>query len=249
MPTISMERVIDALFSQTPDNSYFVSSNKTMDNADLLKAFCVIYGLKHCSYISIDKQSLIVRKPKFLVTYPNQWQEAYSQILVEQRDSLLQAGLTEVLPFDWGQFRCGVIDVNLEPSITTRRALGSQGLSVPIRNGSGTRALFSVTGDYIDKDWQDIKRKFMRDFVTLAHFFHKRVSGEVLDSDPKLSEREKQILQLCALGMTSGGIADRLEVTVSTVKYFLNHVRQKMDVTNTTHAVAKAIKLGIITAI
>ncbi len=243
MSSISMERVIDALYTRA---SHHEKIGEFADSAEFMKSLCDIYGLKHSAYITLDKRSFVSRKPKFLVTYPLDWQEEYRKTFAEQKDPVMQAGLSEILPFDWCQVRNRVPEADQVLGVAREYGLGKQGLSIPIRAFTGARALFSVTGDYNDKDWGDVKREFTRDFVTLAHFFHKRVSGEVLDKAPILSEREKKILQLCALGMTALDISENVEITLSTVKYHMNQIRYKMNVINTTHAVAKAMKLGII---
>jgi DNA-binding CsgD family transcriptional regulator len=246
MSSISMERVIDALYRREGAAN---GSDQPVDNAEFMKSLCEIYGLKHSAYITVDKRSFISRKPKFLVTYPVEWQAEYRKTFAEQKDPVMQAGLSEILPFDWRQVRERMPEADQVLGLAREYSLGKQGLSVPIRGDGGARALFSVTGDYNEKDWRDVKREFLRDFVTLAHFFHKRVSGEADEKAPMLSERERHILQYCAMGLTAVEISVRLDVTVSTVKYHLNQLRYKMNVVNTTHAVATALKLGLITVV
>lgn len=246
MSSISMERVIDALFAR---EKAVKIDGQAVDNTEFMKSLCEIYGLKHSAYITVDKRSFVSRKPKFLVTYPVEWQAEYRKTFAEQKDPVMQAGMSEILPFDWRQVRDRVPEADQVLGLAREYSLGKQGLSVPIRGHGGARALFSVTGDYNEKDWRDVKREFMRDFVTLAHFFHKRVSGEPDEKAPLLSERERDILQFCAMGLTAFEISDRLEVTVSTIKYHLNQLRYKMNVVNTTHAVAMAMKLGLITMV
>ena len=246
MSSISMERVIDALYSRDVAAK---KNDEPADNTEFMKSLCELYGLKHSAYITVDKRSFVSRKPKFLVTYPVEWQAEYRKTFAEQKDPVMQAGLSEILPFDWRQIRERVPEADQVLGLAREYSLGKQGLSIPIRGHGGARALFSVTGDYNEKEWRDVKREFMRDFVTLAHFFHKRVSGEIADKDPVLSERERDILQFCAMGLTAYEISDRLDVTVSTIKYHLNQLRYKMNVINTTHAVAMALNLGLITMV
>ncbi len=246
MSSISMERVIDALYKR---DSVVNKSEQPSDNSEFMKSLCEIYGLKHSAYITLDRRSFISRRPKFLVTYPVEWQAEYRKSFAEQKDPVMQAGISEILPFDWRQVVERVPEADQVLGLAREYSLGKQGLSIPIRGHGGARALFSVTGDYNEKDWRDLKRQFMRDFVTLAHFFHKRVSGEPDEKAPTLSERERDILQYCAMGLTAVDISENIGVTVSTIKYHLNQLRYKMNVVNTTHAVATALKLGLITVV
>jgi DNA-binding CsgD family transcriptional regulator len=244
MTSIAMERVLDALYSkETAENGF----DQEAADSNFMKSLCEIYGLKHSAYITVDKRSFSSRKPKFLVTYPVSWQEEYKKSFAERKDPVLLAGLSEMLPFDWRRLTPIVPESDKMLGVAREFGIGKQGLSIPIRGASGARALFSVTGDYNDRDWHDMRRQYLRDFVILANFFHKRISGSIAEGAPQLSEREKDILQYCALGMTAGQISENLQITVSTVKYFLNQIRYKMNVLNTTHAVAKAIKFGMIT--
>jgi DNA-binding CsgD family transcriptional regulator len=61
-----------------------------------------------------------------------------------------------------------------------------------------------------------------------------------------LSERELEVLQAVACGMSNQQIADHLHVSVSTVKTHNASVFSKMGVQRRTQAVNKAISLGIL---
>jgi LuxR family maltose regulon positive regulatory protein len=63
--------------------------------------------------------------------------------------------------------------------------------------------------------------------------------------DP-LSERELEILQLIATGMSNRDLAEELVVTVGTVKWHLNNIYSKLAVRSRTQAVAKAREIGLI---
>jgi LuxR family maltose regulon positive regulatory protein len=61
-----------------------------------------------------------------------------------------------------------------------------------------------------------------------------------------LSERELEILGLIARGASNQEIADRLVITVGTVKSHINHILTKLDARNRTEAVARARGLGLL---
>lgn len=61
-----------------------------------------------------------------------------------------------------------------------------------------------------------------------------------------LTEREIEIVDLLAQGMSNREIADRLIVSVATVKAHLSHIYTKLEVDTRAGAVAKAIDLRII---
>ena len=61
-----------------------------------------------------------------------------------------------------------------------------------------------------------------------------------------LSEREIEVLQLMAKGVSNKDIADQLSITQSTVKTHITSIFQKLNVTSRTEAVTTALKKGII---
>jgi LuxR family maltose regulon positive regulatory protein len=61
-----------------------------------------------------------------------------------------------------------------------------------------------------------------------------------------LSERELEVLQLAAEGLTNQEIAQRLHISLNTVKTHLSNVYGKLGVTDRRHAAAKARTLSLI---
>lgn len=61
-----------------------------------------------------------------------------------------------------------------------------------------------------------------------------------------LTPREREILTLAAQGLNSQGIADRLFLSVSTVKTHLRGLYRKLDVSDRTQAVLVGIQRGLI---
>lgn len=62
----------------------------------------------------------------------------------------------------------------------------------------------------------------------------------------RLSEREIEILQLVAEGLSNQEIGRKLFIGVGTVKWYLTNLYGKLDVANRTQAVARARDLGIV---
>jgi LuxR family maltose regulon positive regulatory protein len=64
-------------------------------------------------------------------------------------------------------------------------------------------------------------------------------------SEP-LSERELEVLQLIAAGLSNQEIAEQLVVAISTVKSHLNHIYGKLNVSSRMQAVARARELSLL---
>jgi two-component system nitrate/nitrite response regulator NarL len=66
------------------------------------------------------------------------------------------------------------------------------------------------------------------------------------DDRPLLSPREREILALIADGHTAPKIAVGLQLSTATVKTHLLHLYEKLDVTERAHAVAEAMRRGLL---
>ena len=63
---------------------------------------------------------------------------------------------------------------------------------------------------------------------------------------PSISKRELECLKLTANGYTSEEIARLLKLSVHTANQYLTNTAQKLNAVNRMHAVAKALRLGLI---
>jgi PAS domain S-box-containing protein len=63
---------------------------------------------------------------------------------------------------------------------------------------------------------------------------------------PSLTPREREVLQLAALGQSAPRIADDLVVSRATVKTHFENIYEKLEVSDRPSAVAKALRLGLI---
>ncbi len=62
----------------------------------------------------------------------------------------------------------------------------------------------------------------------------------------ELTERERQVLQLLAVGKSNQEIGTKLNITASTVKFHINHILSKLNVSDRTQAVVKALRRGLV---
>jgi DNA-binding NarL/FixJ family response regulator len=71
-------------------------------------------------------------------------------------------------------------------------------------------------------------------------------SGKDLYSEVGLSEREKEVLDCLARGMTTAQVAEELFISDNTVKTHVRHILEKLEASNRAEAVSKAIQIGLI---
>jgi DNA-binding CsgD family transcriptional regulator len=79
-------------------------------------------------------------------------------------------------------------------------------------------------------------------YITKNHF----VLNEAELSKLQISRRELEVLQRMAEGLSNQEIADRLFVSLSTVKTHANNLFEKMEVARRTQAIDKGKRLGLI---
>ncbi len=63
---------------------------------------------------------------------------------------------------------------------------------------------------------------------------------------PELSDRELEVLRLMTKGKTNPQISAVLNITESTVRFHINHILRKLDVSDRTQAVITAVDRGIV---
>ena len=90
-------------------------------------------------------------------------------------------------------------------------------------------------------------KKYLDDKITEV-IIHDYLGKEedIPNNDPKLSERESEILKLFAEGKTSREISELLFISVKTVGTHKQHILEKLELKTTTDIVKYALKNGII---
>ena len=115
------------------------------------------------------------------------------------------------------------------------------------------RAIRAGASGYLTKDCttEEIVRT-----ITLAANGQNALSPEVAAAllseankpapEPIISKREEEVLQLIADGCSTPEVAEKLYISVKTVKNHLASAYQKLDAADRTQAVVRALKMGII---
>ena len=89
------------------------------------------------------------------------------------------------------------------------------------------------------------ERRFAR-FVRRAEVLRGRRGGEAGPLVEELTEREREVAGLLALGLGNDEIAATLFVSRNTVKTHLKHIYDKLGARSRTEAVARCIELGLL---
>lgn len=91
--------------------------------------------------------------------------------------------------------------------------------------------------------------KLLDEFATGGGSSKQLSSGSTLDKPDKqaLTERERAVLSLVAVGATNRDIAEKLVISENTVKVHLHNILEKLHLRNRQHAAAYAIREGLVT--
>jgi LuxR family transcriptional regulator, maltose regulon positive regulatory protein len=96
--------------------------------------------------------------------------------------------------------------------------------------------------------YQEYARRILN-IITAPEFTSQRDKGSQPAQEfpvESLSQRELEVLRLIAQGATNQEIAEKLVVTVGTVKSHINHILSKLGAHNRTEAAARARSLGLL---
>ena len=88
----------------------------------------------------------------------------------------------------------------------------------------------------------------LHETLTRVTLEERRLSARVVRSDCSVTDREAEILRWIRDGKTNHDIARIIEVSPYTVKNHVQKILRKMGVENRSHAVARAISLGILSS-
>ena len=99
---------------------------------------------------------------------------------------------------------------------------------------------------------KSLLRKELLETIRAVHAGHKRIPPEIASqlaehaADDALTLREIEVLRLLAGGNANKLIADKLSIAEETVKFHVRNILSKLGASDRTHAVAIALKRGII---
>lgn len=209
------------------------------------------FNLQHISYLCPSFPGQSVTNPFQLLTYSENWIEHYKANNYAIVDPVIKMGSRSLLPIDWTKLPRTSSKVKKFFGEAAEFGVGRQGLTVPVRGPTnGQWALFSVTSNDSDQAWQARHYELLRDIVNVAYYVHQcayemYVKGEVIDLNT-ITRREREALSWSAEGKALEDIGVLMAISPETVKAHLDAARHKLGALNRIHAVAKAIRAGLI---
>jgi len=228
-----------------------ILGHKTDGLLNILQQLALEIGITHIAYVRMSTKKSIegAMLTSGLVTYPWEWQTRYFVKQYFLIDPTVKYGSTAEYPFDWEDLVGDSAAIKDLFADAVRHKIGSNGLTIPVRNRKNSHALVSFTNDMPRPDWEAFKSLNMDKLQHLSALIDSAaMTGLKLEDAPdvNLSRREEECLIWAARGKTYEEIGEITNLRYYSVRSHLDVARHKLRGANLTHAVAIAIASGVI---
>ncbi|WP_428849246.1 helix-turn-helix transcriptional regulator [Thetidibacter halocola] len=183
-------------------------------------------------------------------TYDQVWVDRYLEKGYLRIDPVIQGCYQRFHPVDWKRLDWSSKAARAFLQDAIDHGVGNQGFSIPIRGPNGQFALFTVSHNATDEEWEDFAEANRRDLILVAHYFNQKAlelePGRKPETAQSLSPREIEAMTLLAIGYSRAQAAETLAISEHTLRVYVESARFKLGALNTTHAVARAISRGLV---
>ncbi len=215
---------------------------------------CLNFLDQLCEQLGLDSGSYATSNPvtgavQGYANYPDEWKMHYMRRNLHHIDPTIHKAALSIAPVDWSRFER---DERFKAVFFAAHDFGiaNKGITVPVRGPYGDRGLLSVTRKCSDTEWSALIPEIIAELQMAAVHMHDAVmQSDVLSRalrQPKLSAREREVLQWVAAGKTQQDIGDILLISNRTVEVHLRSAREKLGALTSVQAVGRAIGLGLI---
>jgi DNA-binding CsgD family transcriptional regulator len=201
----------------------------------------------------------IIQQPQdFIISnFPKQWRNYYFREKYEQVDPVLQhVGAGQ------GVVRWSALLASDDVDTKQRRVLQdawdaglADGVTLPIVTELGESVAISIVPEP-GRNGDESIQAILPVIHLLAQHYHRKAKGILLGQSLKigssrrkslLSPREVDVLHWTAKGKTAWEVAGILGISQKSVDFYMDMAKTKLQATNRTHAVVKAIMFGLVT--
>jgi DNA-binding CsgD family transcriptional regulator len=211
-----------------------------------IEALCGYYAVDHMVYHWVSSSG----EQYGCGTYEDVWVQRYIEKQYLRVDPVIAGCYQRFHPVDWKRLDWSSKAARAFQKDAIEHGVGNQGFSIPIRGPNGQFALFSLSHNCSDDEWDAFTDSNRRDLILVAHYFNKKALDLNSDRSPEpsqpLSPREIDAMTLLAVGYSRAQVAETLSISEHTLRVYIESARFKLGAMNTTHAVARALARGII---
>jgi len=202
----------------------------------------VLYGIKQPETFT-QSSALIISD------YPFEWLKRYGEQGYVNIDPVAQHCFSSQIPYPWSGFKKHAKKKEIFQFVGEAGEFKLRdGISVGMPRFDGEAGLISLSTDKVLMANSD---RIIIYLNAIQPFIHERIcqmsgKAQYKNMNVDLTEREKTCLLWVAEGKTAYDISVILSISEATVVFHLKNAIQKLDVTNRSQAIAKAVLLGLI---
>ena len=228
----------------------FIEGMQAAETLDDLQGHIVglrdVFDVEHLVYHSVNSTG----QQYAALTYSLDWVDHYLDQDYARVDPVVQGCYRRFHPVDWKLLDWSGKAARDFMGEAQDAGVGHQGFSVPIRGPNGQFALFTISDRRDDVAWEKYTESHVRDLILAAHFVNQKALEIERGSDEadirKLSPREVDALTMLAMGYSRGQAAESLSISEHTLRVYIESARFKLGASNTTHAVARGLTMGLL---
>lgn len=204
-------------------------------------------GFEYCAFGLQLPYPLTSKRTVLINNYSIEWKQRYQGQDYVKRDPTILRGRANTQPFLWTD----ALFAHTPDMWEDACAHGLEhGWSQSCMDGSGSTSLLSLarSSERISQLELKAHKSKLRWLVSVAHLSLTGLYQEQSRSQlgVGLTERELEILRWSADGKSAADIGDILNISKNTVDFHIKNAVQKLQTSNKTAAVAKAVMMGLL---
>lgn len=234
------------------DHIHAIKEANTLDEAfEVVEDYGQKRGLPLYMFAQIGTHdSPSIFKVNFVQTnYPDEWVNSYKENLYFYIDPVAKAMVNNTMPFFWSEHIQKNQDA-LNDDVMTMMAHATQyglvdGTGSSYLKNKGNLCTFSMA---MDKPFESYDHQLLAEVyligASLTHVHHRFFTK--YDAYEPLTDREKEIINMGAVGKTDGEIAQICDISINTVRYHWKNIFEKLQSFSRVFAIVRAMNLGYI---
>lgn len=182
-----------------------------------------------------------------LAAWPEEWTKRYFSNGYLSRDPTIRLVRQASAPFHWSEVSdlCKVCPFGRRIMDEAKDFRLAEGLTIAFSTIERHPVGFSIAGEKLNPD--PLERLALQLIMAYAFGCASALIGGVNHrKSVHLSPRQRDVLHWASEGLTVHDIAERLNISSNTADTHLRAVRERLRVSSTIHAVAEALRLGLI---
>ena len=216
----------------------------------LIDTLRAAYDLDHAIYYALSLGGDRAGEEYGAMTYSPDWHTHYEDAGYRFSDPVVKSMLGGSLAVDWCNLDWTDRAARRLRDESVDTGIGNNGYSVPLHGPQGQFAMFSISKQCGEETWAKLISEISQDMLLAAHHIHRHVldiCGAHTDFySQSLSPREKDVISMISAGRRRAQIAHDLKISENTLRVYIDSARHKLGAVNTFHAVALAVKRGVV---